>query len=152
MPDTPLPPDTVYLSLPPPPKRRYLLRIPTACALILLTAIIVGCMSISFGGRSCESHDDNLLEQEGTLRFGPECQTVYYPIPYASPPNLTLDMPFHALEIEEQAPDHFKVRMTGAVLGAVTWKAKGLRAPPPHEPPAPIYAPSPVAPSVSAKP
>ncbi len=137
----------------PPPHPHYSLRLLTAGALTLLTAIIVGCMSISFGGRSCEVHDDNVLEQEGTLTFGPACQTVYYPIPYASPPNLTLDTPFHSLEIEEQAPDHFKVHVNGSLLGPVTWKAKGLRAPPPHEPPTPVYAPPPpAAPSVSAKP
>jgi hypothetical protein len=139
MPDAPPPPDTVYLSLPPPPKRRYPLRILTACALILLTGIIVGCMSISFGGRSSEARDDGLLEQEGEVEVKEGMtQTVYYPVPYASPPNLVIDNFFGNVEIEEQAWDHFRVR--GVKVGlAVEWKAKGLRGPP--APPPIVVAP-----------
>jgi hypothetical protein len=132
---TPLPPDKIYISLTPPkvPTRHYPLRLLTASAFVVLACIILGCMSISFGGRSSVSLDDGLLEQEDKLELhNGATQTVFYPVPYGSPPNLVVDSTFHEVEIEEQAADHFRVRCSDPT-GSVTWKAKGLRvtSPPP---------------------
>ena len=111
--------------------RRNRLRILLAGFVVLLLAIVLGCMSLSFGERHYDGRDDGLLcqEDEFELRDGAS-RTVYYPIPYASPPNLVVASTFGHVEIEEQAADHFRVSCTDAV-GQVTWKAKGLRVTPP---------------------
>jgi hypothetical protein len=128
-------------------------------AAIVFLLLILGCMSLSIGGSLPDHSDsaDGVLMQKGDvhLQHG-ETQVVYYPIPYASPPNLTLDEdgPFGPeYAILEQAPDHFRVgprQGMGGRLSAfgdtVRWKAQGVRAPAPvaatpppvPPPPAPI--------------
>jgi hypothetical protein len=125
-----------------------------ACALTTL-AIVVGCMSFSVGGRneivSCDADlppnaaSGDLLEQHGRLTLAPGAeQDVYYPVPYVSPPNLTLGPPplpdganwgtmsfgddeVKHFEIVLQRRDRFRVRNTGLFERSVGWRAKGLR-------------------------
>ena len=139
-------PDFPFLPHSKPPVRlwRYLL---TSC-LVLLACIILGCMTFSFGPESSSPSDD-LLEQEGEFNLSELSQTVYYPIPFASPPNLTLGDNIHHAEIEEQAADHFKVRFHIVAIGTTTWKAKGIHGARPS-PPEPVYTTPPV-PAESAK-
>jgi len=111
------------------------------CSLMFL-AIVLGCMSLSIGGRqggsSCE---EGVSEQSGEVRVsaGRELD-VYYPVPFASPPNLTLaDDCDHVVQVEgrpdnfdcvllEQQSDHFRVKNVGKFSGVLTWKARGLKA------------------------
>jgi hypothetical protein len=120
-------------------------RVVGSLSMAALTLIILGCMSLSFGGRNYTANcvDDEVLCQEGCVTFR-RCDehTVYYPIPYASPPNLSLRSPFDDLVLLEQKPDSFRVAWKG--LGPsfgteeVTWKAKGVRRCPPCSAPAPV--------------
>jgi hypothetical protein len=94
-----------------------------------LLALFLGCMSLSIGGGNC---DADVLDQSGKvcLKRG-EVQDVYYPIPYASPPNLELDwMDADACEILDQKADHFRIVINkGSCPFGVTWKARGVKAP-----------------------
>jgi hypothetical protein len=83
--------------------------------------------------------DDGLLVQDGRLILrGQAPRTVYYPIPYASTPNLNfLDAEADDDEEEnwfivEQQWDHFTVQPTESADSAIelTWTAKGQRGPP----------------------
>src|SRR5262249_19832252 len=100
------------------------------CSLMFL-AIVLGCMSLSIGGRqggsSCE---DGVSEHSGEVKVsaGRELD-VYYPVPFASPPNLTLaDDCDHVVQVEgrpdnfdcvllEQQFDHFRVKNVGKFCG-----------------------------------
>jgi hypothetical protein len=122
----------------------------TVCAVVFLACVVLGCMSISLGIGTGHS-DSGLLEQEGELDVKDGLtQTVFYPIPYASPPNLVVNDSFHSVVVEEQACDHFRFRGVKAEP-SVGWKAKGLRGPPPA-PPAPIIVTPAATSSESAKP
>jgi hypothetical protein len=128
--------DTVYTQVQPPVPKKPVSgrRVHLPGALILLVCVILGCMSISFGGRTVEIHDDGLLVQEGEdyVKEG-TTQTVYYPIPYASTPNLEIDDVCDKIEVEEQAFDHFRIRGVPSVnqnASPVEWKANSLRGPP----------------------
>lgn len=143
--DKPLSPGTMpsFLRLPVSWAQHYPGRLFIASALMFLTCIILGCMSLSFGEHNTTiTHEDGLLIQEDTIELHGAAQTVYYPVPYASPPNLVVESTFHTVVIEEQAADHFRVRCDD-LFGTVEWKAKGQRIPPPTPPivVAPIVAP-----------
>jgi hypothetical protein len=73
--------------------------------------ISLGCLSLNFGGWSHKADDPSVLAQTGSVPI-PKGQevTVYYPKPYASPPNLELDDTFHSYKIIEQKADCFRVR------------------------------------------
>jgi hypothetical protein len=96
---------------------------------------------------------DGILEQEGevTLARG-AIQDVYYPVPYISPPNLTVDSPLQECALVSQKVDHFRVENT-CTSGSVSahWKAKGVKvllaapagpAVPQLPPPDPVPVPS----------
>ena len=82
-----------------------------------------------------------------------EERTVYYPVPYCSPPNLTLEVDngFVQVTLLDQKPDQFRFVSRGLAVNNkvdVCWKAKGVRAggppppvPPPPEPPSPTQPP-----------
>jgi hypothetical protein len=103
----------------------------------LVVLIFLGCMSLSFGERSAEAPapDCGPLVQKGevTVPAGTE-QDVYYPIPFASPPNLTIRDMIEECVVVDQKPDHFRIRnerkLGVSVCGhvAVQWTARGLRA------------------------
>jgi hypothetical protein len=139
-----------------------------ALSLAALAVIVLGCMSLSFGGRNYTTHlveDDGLLCQEGKVKLGcSEERAVYYPIPYASPPNLDVSAGIVEVAVLDQKPDHFRVRWAPGISSGppplVCWKAKGLRrvavpcaapvtipetVPPPKLPelPAPVEQPKP---------
>ena len=112
-----------------PAARRWI----AASALAILLVIFLGCVSINIGWPLGESGTEDVLVQKGTLHPSDFDQDVFYPIPYASPPNLTIDEPFHRdVLIVEQEADHFRVRYTKdkplAIFG-VEWTARGTRAP-----------------------
>ena len=122
-------------------------------AVIAVPLLLTGCLSFSIGGNhSTHSNEDPaVLAQSGTVTIpaGP-VHDVYYPIPYASPPNLELDDPLHACEIVEQKADHFRVRINGvAGSAAVKWNASGVRlvqqvaAPQPNPPETSTSTPNP---------
>ena len=108
-------------------------------ALILCCVGSMGCLSFSCGGRTINNpHDDpSVLSQTGsvTVVHGQELQ-VYYPVPYASPPNLELDDNLHRYEIIDQKPDRFRIRnVSGLGNFEVRWTARGVRATPAIVPP-----------------
>jgi hypothetical protein len=124
-----------------------------ALAGTILILIFLGCMSLSFGGLSigCKTEPDGTICQEGktSVHKGEELD-VYYPVPYASPPNLVLCGSSDDCEIIEQKADHFRIRCKGPFDRTPQWQARGLRCPPPGAtptvvvtPPAPPAAPPP---------
>jgi hypothetical protein len=99
-----------------------------------MVLIFLSCMSFSIGDRSAESPPGtNPLVQEGEVTVLPGTeQDVYYPIPYASPPNLTIKDFAKECEIVAQEPDHFRIANANGTHGGffeVKWKARGLRGP-----------------------
>jgi hypothetical protein len=114
---------------------------------VLLCLVVLGCMSISFGGKNvCCTDPQEPFEQKGELCLEAQRELeVYYPLPYSSPPNLTVDGPLHHVVVLEQKPDHFRVAGTGKVK----WVARGTRAgptvvvpgPPALSPPAALPGP-----------
>jgi hypothetical protein len=107
-----------------------------ALAAAVLVLIILGCMSLSFGGLSigCRSEPDGTLCQEGDVKLlAGQDQEIFYPIPYVSPPNLELSGDVDHCEIIEQKPDHFRIRNPKGATSCPHWRARGLRAsvPPP---------------------
>src|SRR5215831_12941331 len=102
--------------------------------LAILLVIFLGCMSFNIGWPVAETGSEDVLVQKGTLHpTGMSEQDVFYPIPYASPPNLTFDEMFHHdFIVVDQQPDHFRVRFVkdrplSNLLG-VEWTTRGLRA------------------------
>ncbi|HEY7428396.1 MAG TPA: hypothetical protein VH682_29455 [Gemmataceae bacterium] len=95
--------------------------------------IILGCMSLSFGGLSigCKTEPDGTVCQEGkvSMHQGQELD-VYYPVPYTSPPNLVLNGDADKCEIVEQKADHFRIRCKDPYDATPHWQARGLRCPP----------------------
>lgn len=123
-------------------------RLATLAAGLLLCVVVLGCMSISFGGKNvCCNDPQEPFEQKGELCLEAQGEIdVYYPIPYASPPNLTVDGPLHSAVVFDQKPDHFRV----AGNGKLTWVARGVRAGPtvvvpvlPSPPPPALAGPAP---------
>jgi hypothetical protein len=126
-------------------------------ALAVLVVIFLGCMSLSIGERAISSSsgtvDGDVLCQQGKLKLGSNCaQVVYYPIPYASPPNLQFDEEDDMGDcvLEEQRADCFTVRRkTAGNALTVTWHARGVRRlppPPVAQPPEPPAPPGPALP------
>jgi hypothetical protein len=103
-------------------------------AVIAWTVIILGCMSISIGGRHVTTghHEDGAFVQEGKVQLGPGCeQDVFYPIPYACPPNLQIDRGCHHCVLVLQKEDRFRICNPGVFARTVEWTARGVRAMPP---------------------
>jgi hypothetical protein len=80
---------------------------------------------------------DGPLLQEGSVIIALNAEReVFYPIPYAGPPNLVLDggdVNWNAIKLKEQKADHFTIQCT-ANMGfpaSIHWRADGMRAPPP---------------------
>jgi hypothetical protein len=110
-------------------------------------AIILGCMSLSIGERTTLPDDRLAYTQEGSahIEIGQELD-VYYPVPYASPPNLELKG-LGSYTIVDQQADHFRVRakVEGNTIGweGFDWTARGVRVvlPPPAVQPVSAAAP-----------
>jgi hypothetical protein len=96
-------------------------------------AICLGCASFQFGGHTevvppapavAAPSDDPAITQSGTgtSRGGNE-QDVFYPVPFASPPNLEVHDIIGHVVVTEQRPDRFHVKN---VVHEFTWKARGV--------------------------
>src|SRR5262249_43652004 len=125
-------------------------RVVGAVALAALAVAFLGCMSLSVGDAekvviekrpATTEGDDGVLQQRGSLpalRPGVE-QKVYYPVPYASPPNLQISHDHYFVVVEQQA-DHFVVRQADDVKSVdlhfevPAWVARGVRRAPTPEP------------------
>lgn len=108
-------------------------------------AVVLGCMSISIGGKHITPglHEDGAFVQEGKVHVPPGCQqAVYYPLPYAAPPNLDIDCTLHQCNIVEQKADHFVICNHGVFPRSVDWTARGVKCGPP--PGLPLPPPEPV--------
>lgn len=95
-------------------------------AAIVALVSSMGCLNLQFGGKSSTTEDPSVVPQTSSITI-PKGQelTVYYPKPYASPPNLELDNSSQNCKIIEQRADHFRVRNDGTTL-EVKWTARGV--------------------------
>jgi hypothetical protein len=133
-------------------------RLAAASAALLFLVMVLGCMSLQFGGgtREVVHSDDSAYAQTGKVRVpvGKEVQ-VYYPVAYVSPPNLEMESPFDdSMIITEQKGDHFLVKNIGSLDRRVEWTARGVKAPQAAVVAAPTPAQSPPAtlPALPAQP
>lgn len=127
-----------------------------ALATALLAVVVLGCMSLNFGGREvhCTGSPSGVvlgpggvMQQEGkaTLRPG-ELVTVYFPVPYSSPPNLEVTeascLRSH-VRVMTQEGGSFVVRNDDTAFDrTVHWTARGVTG----QPPAAVVPVSPAAP------
>jgi hypothetical protein len=120
--------------------------------------ILLGCMSISLDGRPIRIEhftEDGITCHRGTVHVPANADAdVYYPLPFASKPNLELTDPFGNCEIVLQREDCFRVHNTSCISTTAKWKARGPKLAPPEPdaspivgPPAPVDAPPPECPS-----
>ena len=127
------------------------------CAVLAGLAFGSGGCVFSIGGGSSTPVEvirdpDEPLEQSGSAALiGADTGAikVYYPVPYASPPNLTLDgfIAGEIVELVEQHADHFVLRRKPGLLGgpdSIEWTAVGVRASYATPPPVVIPQPDPV--------
>ncbi len=112
-----------------------------AClAAVLLGLTILGCMNFAPFPSQVEikttADTPGMLAQDGKIpeRPGKE-QIVYYPVPYASPPNLTLTDNAKDCDIVEQKENYFRIRFLASAKPQqeVTWTARGVRVPLPGD-------------------
>ena len=113
-------------------------------AAVALLVILLGCMSISIGkftGTGTCTEADGIFCQEGevTLAAG-ELRQVFYPAPYAQPPNLEVSDTFHNCVLIHQQESGFTARNDAGHSVTLSWKARGTRPTPPVLPPAPVPA------------
>jgi hypothetical protein len=109
-------------------RRKLLLLLAVICIPLLAT----GCFCLNVGCGGDYSEPTGVTAQRGELtpnHGGPV--TVYYPVPYSSPPNLEIHDPFHRCKVLEQRPDCFVVAMDGPGIPSVDWTARGVRSPAP---------------------
>jgi hypothetical protein len=99
-------------------------------------------MGVAIGSRVADepkpcaaAEDSGVLTQEGTIAIRPGGErVVYYPIPYASPPNLELESERDYCHVVEQKEACFRVRFHDGFTTSqrsLAWKARGVRCPPP---------------------
>ena len=108
-------------------------RLLAALGLAAFVGFSLGCMNLSFGGRheyvspSSETISDGVQRGKAFAPYATDV-TVYYPQPYASPPNLEFeDDAKTQLVIVDQKADYFRVKNTH--LGReFSWKARGVLA------------------------
>jgi hypothetical protein len=123
---------------------RFLFHRATACVAACLSLLaVLGCMSISIGGggshevktAAADETGTGVLAQDGKVIIRPGVeQVIYYPVSYASPPNLELEDTHGFCDIVEQKEGFFRVRFrTGFMTSqeSLPWKARGTRCPPP---------------------
>lgn len=97
-------------------------------------AFALGCMNLSFGGKTVVTPaSDSPAKEEGLQRgkahvpHGQEI-SVYYPVPYNSPPNLEFegaDGGRH-FQVIDQKPDCFRVKNMNSMNAELAWKARGI--------------------------
>ncbi len=106
---------------------------------ICLPLLATGCICLSFGGwgqgfsehTDGEHHDaGGAVTQKGALTFGNgEPVTVYYPVPFASPPNLEIRDQPNKCKIIDQRADCFRIVQDGPGVPPVHWTARGVTVP-----------------------
>ncbi|HTU18773.1 MAG TPA: hypothetical protein VMG10_11990 [Gemmataceae bacterium] len=91
----------------------------------------------------CKNAPDGTTCQEGKVKLRPGQEfEVFYPIPYASPPNLEISGDTESCEIIEQKADHFHIRYKGTLFANPCWKARGVKClPPPGAAPTVVVTP-----------
>jgi hypothetical protein len=110
--------------------------------------------------RHTEIANPDLAVQSGKLLLAPKAsRDVYYGIPYAGNPTLTVPTHWGDAEVVMQTPTHFRVLNHSNSDMTVDWKASGLKVPPISQPilgapvvqrPAPAATVQPVAASAPA--
>ncbi|MBI3412225.1 MAG: hypothetical protein HY040_28170 [Planctomycetes bacterium] len=94
----------------------------------------LGCMCLNFGSSAKTegvASDDGAFTQNGQINV-PNRQefVVYYPVPYASPPNLVVEPNVIAgCTVVDQKADHFVVRSDRTFPCELKWTARGVRTP-----------------------
>jgi hypothetical protein len=119
----------------------------------------LGCVSFPLDGPSVSESASAraVLMQEGEVVVPARSeQVVYYPVPYASPPNLELDADladlFRRCEVVEQRPDRFRVRNPTLFPHTIGWTARGVRCAPAFVAPLPPRGmPVPIPPGTTPK-
>jgi hypothetical protein len=91
-----------------------------------VSAVVAGGVMLAldlFGG------GDTLVQQGKAVVIKNQALEVYYPIPYVSPPHLSLSGFFPgSCALVEQKPDHFKIENMGNLYSVeVEWRAEGIR-------------------------
>lgn len=121
-------------------------------ALVALVSSM-GCLNLQFGGKSSPTEDPSVVPQTSSITI-PKGQelTVYYPKPYASPPNLEVDNSSPNCKLIEQKADHFRVRNDGAAPLTMTWTARGVPGQPAGVGAQPAVVAVPGTPTVAANP
>lgn len=95
----------------------------------LLLVIVMGCMGFSVRHqRESINIADGVNTEKGHVTVPARQELdVYYPVPFVSPPNLTINSAFDACALVDQQADHFRVRNTFSFPREVTWQARGVR-------------------------
>jgi hypothetical protein len=136
----PLPPASQKFEEVVPPRRHFWreqrITIAVAAGVAALVAIVTAAMVSALillvsqpSGTGPNKKSAGTLIQEGTAIIREEPLEVYYPVPYVSPPNLTLtgSMSAHCILVE-QKQDHFKAKLAppwGNNPSSINWKAEG---------------------------
>jgi hypothetical protein len=107
--------------------------IAASVAMVFGALTVLGCMNFGSIPPAVEvkvTDDPGVLAQDGKLpaRPGKE-QVVYYPVPYASPPNLQIADPANVCDIVDQRENCFVVHFhpKAKPQDEVTWTARGSR-------------------------
>lgn len=101
-----------------------------------LSLVVAGCLSFSLeiGGRRNPPSTDPVLCQTGKVKLrNGEIQTVYYPVPYHSPPHLSVEAQWDFgkkhVHIVCQEKDRFQVQLhdSGSIFAdELRWTARGV--------------------------
>lgn len=88
-----------------------------------LLAASLGCAVLSIGPTTADT--SNHQSGKVTIPAGQELD-VYYPGPFASPPNLQTETIFDDCLVIEQRPDHFRIKNPSPFSREVRWEARGV--------------------------
>jgi hypothetical protein len=118
-----------------------LTRAASVAGAIVILAIVIGCMSFSVGNGEVVREEstseivpvgygpgDALFKQDGKIHVPPDCSLdVYYPLPYYSRPNLTIEGGEGHVKVLLQHRDHFRIHNDGLFERDIFWVALGTR-------------------------
>ncbi len=86
----------------------------------LLLPTLIGCAVVP-------TTTEDFSRQRGKVAVPPgEELDVYYPVPFASPPNLRTETTFSDCSVIEQKPDHFRIKNPNVFSRDLTWEARGV--------------------------
>jgi hypothetical protein len=113
----------------------------TAIAGSLVVLTFLGCMSLTFQGRTVSVENGTCPEvicEKGKVHIAANCiADVYYPHAFSTRPNLEFDDHHDCCELIEQREDGFRVRNQSSFGVTMTWKARGVHT----ETPSPVVGP-----------